>query len=107
MDQAPGITVVFTPLDWVWVVLLITVMIACGVIFYRLGKRSGRRRVPLPHRPHRPGCVRADERSWEKVSDDPADPTNNVTERIIGLTFKIRAKTTRGFKSQQKVLAHP
>ena len=47
------------------------------------------------------------ERTWEKVSDDPADPTNNVTEQIIGLTFKIRAKTMRGFKSQQKVLAHP
>ena len=47
------------------------------------------------------------ERTWEKVSDDPIDPTNNVTERIIGLTFKIRAKTMRGFKSMAKVLAHP
>lgn len=47
------------------------------------------------------------ERTWEKVSDDPVDPTNNATERIIGLTFKIRAKTMRGFKSQRKVLAHP
>lgn len=47
------------------------------------------------------------ERTWEKVSDDPADPTNNATERIIGLTFKIRSKTMRGFKSQSKVLAHP
>lgn len=47
------------------------------------------------------------ERTWQKVSDDPADPTNNVTERLIGLTFKIRAKTMRGFKSQRKVLAHP
>ena len=47
------------------------------------------------------------ERTWGKVSDDPVDPTNNVTERIIGLTFKIRAKTMRGFKSKRKVLAHP
>ena len=34
------------------------------------------------------------ERTWEKVSDDPADPTNNAAERMIGLTFKIRSKTT-------------
>jgi len=47
------------------------------------------------------------ERTWEKVSDDPADPTNNATERMIGLTFKIRAKTMRGFKSMKKALAHP
>jgi hypothetical protein len=47
------------------------------------------------------------ERTWEKVSDDPADPTNNATERLIGLTFKIRSKTMRGFKSMDKVLAHP
>lgn len=47
------------------------------------------------------------ERTWEKVSDDPADPTNNATERVIGLTFKIRAKTMRGFKAMHKVLAHP
>jgi hypothetical protein len=47
------------------------------------------------------------ERTWEKVSDDPVDPTNNATERLIGLTFKIRAKTMRGFKAMPKVLAHP
>jgi len=47
------------------------------------------------------------ERTWAKVSDDPADPTNNATERLIGLTLKIRAKTMRGFKSKRKVLAHP
>jgi hypothetical protein len=47
------------------------------------------------------------ERTWEKVSDDPVDPTNNATERMIGLTFKIRSKTMRGFKSDQKVLTHP
>jgi hypothetical protein len=47
------------------------------------------------------------ERTWEKVSDDPVDPTNNATERLIGLTLKIRAKTMRGFKSMRKVLAHP
>jgi len=47
------------------------------------------------------------ERTWERVSDDPVDPTNNVTERMIGLTFKIRTKTMRGFKAMHKVLAHP
>jgi hypothetical protein len=47
------------------------------------------------------------ERTWAKVSDDPTDATNNVTERVIGLTFKIRSKTMRGFKSHSKVLAHP
>ena len=47
------------------------------------------------------------ERTWAKVSDDPVDPTNNVTERVIGLTFKIRSKTMRGFKQLPKVLAHP
>lgn len=40
------------------------------------------------------------------VSDDPVDPTNNATERIIGLNLKIRSKTMRGFKSQRKVLDH-
>jgi len=47
------------------------------------------------------------ERTWAKVSDDPAGPTHNATERLIGLTFKIRSKTMRGFKSLSKVLAHP
>lgn len=47
------------------------------------------------------------ERTWEKVSDDPVDPTNNATERLIGLTYKIRAKTMRGFKAPHKMLAHP
>jgi hypothetical protein len=47
------------------------------------------------------------ERTWEKVSSDPVDPTNNVTEQIIGLTFKFRSKTMRGFKSKSKVQAHP
>jgi hypothetical protein len=46
------------------------------------------------------------ERTWEHVSCGPADPTNNATERIIGLDYKIRAKTTRGFKSIGKVLNH-
>jgi hypothetical protein len=46
------------------------------------------------------------ERTWEKVSDDPADATNNATERVIGLTLKIRCKTMRGFKSRRKVLTH-
>ncbi len=47
------------------------------------------------------------ERTWALVSDDPVDATNNATERVIGLTFKIRAKTMRGFNAQRKVLAHP
>jgi hypothetical protein len=47
------------------------------------------------------------ERTWGKVSDDPVDATNNATERLIGLTFKIRSKTMRGFKSMRKVVAHP
>lgn len=44
------------------------------------------------------------ERTWAAVSSDPADPTNNATERIIGLDYKIRAKTTRGMKNMDKVL---
>lgn len=47
------------------------------------------------------------ERTWEKVSNDPLDPTNNATERAIGLTFKIRARSMRGFKARHKVLTHP
>ena len=47
------------------------------------------------------------ERTWCRVSDDPVDATNNVTERTIGLTYKIRSKTMRGFKSDDKALAHP
>ena len=47
------------------------------------------------------------ERTWAQVSDDPTDPTNNVAERLIGLTYKIRTKTMRGFKSSAKALAHP
>jgi len=39
MDQAQ-IGVQFLPLDWVWTVMLILLMVACGAIFYRLGKRS-------------------------------------------------------------------
>jgi SSS family solute:Na+ symporter len=29
-----------TPLDWVWMILYLLLMIGCGVVFYRLGKRS-------------------------------------------------------------------
>ena len=47
------------------------------------------------------------ERTWACVARGPGDPTNNVTERVIGLTYKIRAKTTRGFKNWDKALAHP
>jgi hypothetical protein len=46
------------------------------------------------------------ERTWEKVSKDDTDRTNNTTERLIGLDYKVRAKTMRGFKSWQKVLNH-
>ncbi len=47
------------------------------------------------------------ERTWPYVGRGPGDPTNNVTERVIGLTYKIRAKAMRGFKSWDKALAHP
>ncbi len=47
------------------------------------------------------------ERTWASVSRDPEDPTNNTAERLIGLTYKIRTKTMRGFKSRDKALAHP
>jgi len=47
------------------------------------------------------------ERTWAYVGRGPGDPTNNVTERVIGLTYKIRSKTMRGFKSWDKALAHP
>jgi len=46
------------------------------------------------------------ERTWELVSDDLGDRTNNATERIIGLNYKIRDKTMRGFKAWDKVLGH-
>jgi transposase-like protein len=47
------------------------------------------------------------ERTWEQVSNEGGDRTNNATERVIGLTYKIRAKTMRGFKSWDKALSHP
>jgi hypothetical protein len=47
------------------------------------------------------------ERTWGRVSSNGGDRTNNATERVIGLTYKIRAKTMRGFKSWDKVLSHP
>ena len=46
------------------------------------------------------------ERTWDKVSKDGIDRTNNATERLIGLDYKIRAKTMRGFKSWPKALEH-
>ena len=46
------------------------------------------------------------ERTWSRISRDPCDATNNTTGRIIGLTYKIRAKTMRGFKNRNKTLAH-
>jgi hypothetical protein len=47
------------------------------------------------------------ERSWLCVCRDPDNPTNNATECVKGLTYKIRAKTMRGFKTLDKVLVHP
>jgi hypothetical protein len=47
------------------------------------------------------------ERTWARVGADPVDATNNATERVIGLTYKIRTQTMRGLKSQAKALAHP
>jgi transposase-like protein len=47
------------------------------------------------------------ERTWSSVGRGSGDPTNNVTERVIGLTYKIRSKTMRGFKNWDKALAHP
>jgi len=47
------------------------------------------------------------ERTWPYVGRGPGDPTNNATERVIGLTYKIRAKTMWGFKNWDKVLAPP
>jgi hypothetical protein len=46
------------------------------------------------------------ERTWDKVSKDGPDRTNNATERLIGLNYKIRAKTMRGFKSRPKAVNH-
>src|SRR3990172_7951498 len=39
MEQAQGL-VHFSPLDWMWTVLFIVLMTLCGVVFYRLGKKS-------------------------------------------------------------------
>ena len=33
-------TPAFLPLDWIWTLLFIALMVVCGVIFYKLGKRS-------------------------------------------------------------------
>jgi len=71
----------------------------------RLGRRYINARRGLPWKVNQ--LLQHIERTWEKVSDDPQDPTNNTTERMIGLSFKIRSKTMRGFKSMSKVLAHP
>ena len=46
------------------------------------------------------------EQRWDHVSSDGGDRTNNATERIIGLYYKIRIKTTRGLKNDDKVLGH-
>ena len=46
------------------------------------------------------------ERTWEQVSSEQGDRTNNVTERLIGLDYKIRVKRMRGLKSDDKVLGN-
>lgn len=46
------------------------------------------------------------ERTWEDISNEAGDRTNNVTERLIGLDYKIRAKTMRGFKALNKAVNH-
>lgn len=46
------------------------------------------------------------ERTWEQVSSNGVDRTNNAAERIIGLDYKIRVKTARGFKVWDKILGH-
>jgi len=46
------------------------------------------------------------ERTWQNVSSDSGDRTNNATERLIGLDYKIRVKTMRGLKNEEKVLGH-
>ncbi len=46
------------------------------------------------------------ERTWQYVSSDMGDRTNNTTERLIGLDYKIRVKTMRGLKNEEKVLGH-
>jgi transposase-like protein len=46
------------------------------------------------------------ERTWEHVSSEQVDRTNNTTERIIGLNYKIRVKTMRGSKAWPKILGH-
>ena len=82
---------------------------ALGRQFLREGIGTGREAVILQG--GLPGKVNQllqhVEQTWEKVSDDPADATNNVTEWLIGPTYKICAKTMRGFKSSAKVLGHP
>jgi len=80
--------------------------IGLGVLLYMLGLSYRHTEEVLSALGCRSGKSSV-ERTWEQVSDAPVDPTNNATERLIGLTFKIRAKTMRGFKSMAKVLAHP
>jgi hypothetical protein len=46
------------------------------------------------------------ERTWEHVSSDEGDRTNNATEWLIGLYYRIKAKTMRGLKNDDKVLGH-
>lgn len=46
------------------------------------------------------------ERTWDRLSNDAGDRTNNATERLIGLDYKIRVGSMRGIKAVGKALSH-
>jgi len=46
------------------------------------------------------------ERTWVKAGGSFGVRTNNATKRIIGLDYKMRTKTMRGFKYLGKALNH-
>jgi hypothetical protein len=51
--------------------------------------------------------LHAEHRSLAVTAESDGERTNNATERVIGWTYKIRAKSMRGFKSPDKALSHP
>jgi hypothetical protein len=46
------------------------------------------------------------ESTWERLSKDGTNRTNNTTERLIGLDYKLRVKPMRGIKNTSKALNH-
>jgi len=46
------------------------------------------------------------ERTWHRANKEGPDRANDATERLIGLNYKIRVKTMRGFKSWPKAVNH-